>query len=83
MKKYTINLPWKILAVIFIVLAAFAVGYFTRGKILQDKFSSTHAKNDSPKEQMWTCSMHPQIQQPKPGKCPICFMDLIPVGGDE
>jgi len=27
----------------------------------------------------WTCSMHPQIQQPKPGKCPICGMDLIPV----
>jgi len=28
---------------------------------------------------IWTCSMHPQIQQPKPGKCPICGMDLIPV----
>jgi Cu(I)/Ag(I) efflux system membrane fusion protein len=27
----------------------------------------------------WTCSMHPQIQLPEPGKCPICFMDLIPV----
>jgi Cu(I)/Ag(I) efflux system membrane fusion protein len=27
----------------------------------------------------WTCSMHPQIHLPKPGKCPICFMDLIPV----
>ena len=29
--------------------------------------------------------MHPQIQLPKPGKCPICFMDLIPMedsGGD-
>lgn len=34
----------------------------------------------------WTCSMHPQIQLPKQGKCPICFMDLIPVesgGGDD
>ncbi len=27
----------------------------------------------------WTCSMHPQIRQPKSGKCPICAMDLIPV----
>lgn len=27
----------------------------------------------------WTCSMHPQIKLPKPGKCPICAMDLIPV----
>ena len=30
----------------------------------------------------WTCSMHPQIQQPDPGDCPICGMDLIPLDGD-
>ncbi len=30
-------------------------------------------------KQMWTCSMHPQIKQDHPGKCPICNMDLIPV----
>ncbi len=29
--------------------------------------------------EFWTCSMHPQVRQPKPGKCPICFMDLVPV----
>lgn len=29
--------------------------------------------------QNWTCSMHPEIRQPKPGKCPKCFMDLIPL----
>ncbi len=28
---------------------------------------------------VYTCSMHPQIQLPKPGKCPICAMDLIPL----
>lgn len=38
-------------------------------------------------DQVWTCSMHPQIKQDKPGKCPICGMDLIPLktsgkGGD-
>lgn len=27
----------------------------------------------------YTCSMHPQIMEPNPGKCPICHMDLIPV----
>ncbi len=31
---------------------------------------------------VWTCSMHPQIRQPDPGKCPICAMDLIPAGGE-
>ena len=29
-------------------------------------------------DQMWTCSMHPQIMQSEPGDCPICGMDLIP-----
>ncbi len=28
---------------------------------------------------VWTCSMHPQIRLPHPGRCPICAMDLIPV----
>lgn len=28
----------------------------------------------------WTCSMHPQIRQPKAGRCPLCGMDLIPAG---
>lgn len=27
----------------------------------------------------YTCSMHPQIRQDGPGKCPLCGMDLIPV----
>lgn len=31
------------------------------------------------KATVWTCSMHPQIRMDKPGKCPICGMDLIPL----
>jgi len=27
----------------------------------------------------YTCSMHPQVMQDRPGKCPICGMDLISV----
>ncbi|MBI5143982.1 MAG: hypothetical protein HZA30_02815, partial [Candidatus Omnitrophica bacterium] len=27
----------------------------------------------------WTCAMHPSVRADKPGKCPICGMDLIPV----
>jgi len=41
------------------------------------------ASESSPHEQMqsavWTCSMHPQVRQPKPGLCPICAMELVPV----
>lgn len=27
-----------------------------------------------------TCPMHPEIQQPGPGQCPICGMPLVPLG---
>ena len=30
------------------------------------------------KKEVWTCSMHPQIRESGPGKCPLCGMDLIP-----
>ncbi len=35
--------------------------------------------------EVWTCSMHPQVRLPEAGKCPICFMDLIPgnTGADD
>ena len=31
------------------------------------------------KIKFWTCAMHPQIRLPKPERCPICGMKLIPV----
>lgn len=34
---------------------------------------------DHSAETIWTCSMHPQIQLPESGQCPICFMDLIEI----
>jgi Cu(I)/Ag(I) efflux system membrane fusion protein len=34
---------------------------------------------ESTKATIWTCSMHPHIRMDKPGKCPICGMDLIPL----
>ncbi|MDX1332839.1 MAG: efflux RND transporter periplasmic adaptor subunit, partial [Robiginitalea sp.] len=37
-------------------------------------------RDHTPQDQLWTCSMHPQIMQPEPGDCPICGMDLIPSG---
>ncbi|MCU7551844.1 efflux RND transporter periplasmic adaptor subunit [Chitinophagaceae bacterium LB-8] len=40
-----------------------------------DKKTNTAAGS---KEQTYTCPMHPQIVQNKPGTCPICGMDLIP-----
>ncbi len=39
------------------------------------KREKVSVNNDS----YYTCSMHPQVMQPTPGKCPICHMDLIKV----
>jgi len=42
------------------------------------KESDEHDHSEASANEMWTCSMHPQIMQPEPGACPICGMELIP-----
>lgn len=55
------------------------------GRLLAPASKQLTTTTDSPAHEapaavtLWTCSMHPQIRQPEPGKCPICGMDLIPV----
>lgn len=48
--------------------------------------AATGSADAEMKDEVWTCSMHPQVKQPNPGKCPICAMALIPLssmgGGD-
>jgi len=38
-----------------------------------------HEQETAAVESIYTCSMHPQIKQNKPGLCPICAMDLVPM----
>lgn len=71
---------------------AFALGGFLLGWLLfsdgassgqadgKEEVAHNHDHGSEQKEaEVWTCSMHPQIRQDKPGKCPICAMDLIPL----
>lgn len=75
--------------IIFIVLIALitglGTGYLLFGSKQSDSSASeTHdrlseAMSVKEDDQIWTCSMHPQIRQNEPGDCPICGMDLIPL----
>lgn len=74
----------KAAKIALIVVVAFLAGYFLRPFSQQPPAKHEHeAVNQQQVTQTWTCSMHPQIRQPKPGKCPICFMDLVPVSVSE
>lgn len=70
----------RVMAAVLVGIAFFA-GYFFSSVSQKPRPGSEQAQSASQEvsQQWWTCSMHPQIRQPKPGKCPICFMDLIPV----
>lgn len=61
------------------------IGGIGSGKEAPAQDHESHAEGAGQAEVTWTCSMHPQIQQPKPGSCPLCGMDLIPAasGGSE
>lgn len=46
-----------------------------------DKQSQLSPPRSEPEGTIYTCPMHPQIRQPKPGNCPICGMALEPEVG--
>ncbi|HUU04400.1 MAG TPA: efflux RND transporter periplasmic adaptor subunit [Patescibacteria group bacterium] len=64
------------------LFVAFSLGMLFSGGTEPGRSAHQHVDSEEPatnKVRIWTCSMHPQIKQPNPGKCPICGMDLIPV----
>jgi Cu(I)/Ag(I) efflux system membrane fusion protein len=67
----------KILIVIALIVGIFLGWLFFHSshKIENKQYQPSEVKRTT----VWTCSMHPQIRMDKPGKCPICGMDLIPL----
>ncbi len=63
----------QIIIAIVILILGVLIGKFA--------FSNSASKADTQSNETvvehWTCSMHPQIDLPEPGDCPICGMDLI------
>ena len=66
----------NILVYVGLLVVGILLGWFLFGGSSK---TETHSHDEvTENNQMWTCSMHPQIMQPEPGDCPICGMDLIP-----
>ena len=83
-------MPKRILWVA-IVIIAFGAGYYLSGEHRhqidppapkEHGAAVTEPVKKPSRTEWWTCSMHPQIKLRQPGKCPICFMDLIPLQTD-
>jgi len=75
MKKYIIYIG---ILVVGVLLGSLFFGGSTEST--SDGHNHETSQNEN---QMWTCSMHPQIMQPEAGDCPICGMDLIPAETSE
>ena len=68
---------------VFALFLGFAIGRFVFSNSSNPPEGvSDSADHPTDEPSRWTCSMHPQIQQPGPGDCPICGMDLIPLTQD-
>ena len=82
--KRVLEISLKVLSkipLLVVVLLALGMGYMFRGAAAPPPAGVGSASDqgevaDEP-EEIWTCSMHPQIREPKPGKCPICGMTLV------
>ncbi|TRW98959.1 efflux RND transporter periplasmic adaptor subunit [Flavobacterium gawalongense] len=47
------------------------------------KNKEEHSAHKSKEAIFYTCSMDPQVKEDKPGKCPICHMELTPMKNDD
>jgi membrane fusion protein, copper/silver efflux system len=66
--KFTISL-------LIVALTAGAIGWFAARHQ-----HAPSANGEGTAGIIYSCSMHPQVRSNKPGKCPICGMDLAPIG---
>lgn len=66
-----------------VLLLGGLIGYIISTSINPQINKSAHQHINQSENQIWTCSMHPQIRQNEPGDCPICGMDLIPIADEQ
>jgi len=75
MKNTTFSSPGRALAWLLLCSVLLIAALLSSCKHPSAKPQQVADKNDV----YYTCSMHPQVKEDHPGKCPICQMDLIAV----
>lgn len=76
MKKLSQN---KYMIIVVVLVVGGVIGWLIKPshhEVIKESGNQHISTSDN---QIWTCSMHPQIRQSEPGDCPICGMDLIPL----
>lgn len=66
----------RIAAIVIALVAILATGL-----AIWHKYSDSSIERGA--AQMYTCPMHPSYTSDRPGECPICGMDLVPMKKDE
>lgn len=68
---------------IIIAVSTLLLGIVIGGVFFRNPSKEEHNHSVETTEEVWTCSMHPQIRKNAAGECPICGMNLIPVSSTE
>jgi Cu(I)/Ag(I) efflux system membrane fusion protein len=58
-------------------LSIYALSLLLLTACMKKQSSEVNADQKSTAVEKYTCPMHPQVESDKPGKCPICGMDLV------
>ena len=83
MNHFLQNLP-RISTIVVVLIFGLILGRcFTPMPQAEGNAASTNAQASNSINEVWTCSMHPTVQAPTAGDCPICGMDLIPLALEE
>jgi len=69
----------ELLIIAVTLIVGIGIGSMFFGGNTENHDRHNHSETEQVNATIWTCSMHPQIQQDKEGNCPICGMELIPM----
>ncbi len=68
-----------VIPIVLLAILGFTIGGYLLGRHSHDFPPDKATVTENEEAHQWTCSMHPFIIRDKPGLCPICAMDLVPV----